>query len=97
MKESIIDGAMKLISTGAPIPEGFQPLLKLIINNEAMPLMRENEQMAQQEQEEQMQQQQQAEAEQQIMAISEQTGLPPEQIMQQMQQEQGGEPQQMVA
>lgn len=90
IKESIVDNSMKLLATGIPIPEGFQPLLKLIIENEAMPLFQENQQMQQQQAEQAQQEQQQA----QVMQISQQTGMPPEQIMQQVM---GGEQQQEVA
>jgi hypothetical protein len=83
-KESIIDGAMKLISTGAPIPDGFQPLLKLIIDNNAIPLMQENNQMGQQIQQQEQQEQQEQMQQEQIMQISQQTGMPPEQVMQEM-------------
>jgi hypothetical protein len=88
-KELIIGGTFDLLKTGMPLPEGFQPLVKMMVENLAIPLFQDTEQMKEQVQQQQMQKEQQAQQEDQIMQISQQTGMPPEQVMQQMQQEQG--------
>jgi hypothetical protein len=83
-KQAILGIVADLLKTGQPIPEGFQPLVKLVIENHAIPLMQENKQIVEGIQQEEAAKEQEAAAEEQIMAISEQTGMPPEQVMEQM-------------
>jgi hypothetical protein len=92
-KQTIIAGVFDLLKVGGPIPEGFQPLVKLVVENHAMPLMQENKQIVQGIQQQEVQEQEAAAQEEMIMQASEETGLPPEQIIAQMQ---GGDQQQVA-
>jgi hypothetical protein len=87
-KQTILSGVFDLLKVGGPIPEGFQPLVRLVIENHAMPLMQENQQIAQGIQQQEQQEQAAAQQEQMIMQASEETGLPPEEIVAQMQEQQ---------
>lgn len=83
-KEAIIDGAMKLLSTGMPIPPGFEPLLQKIVENNVMELFQDTKHLGQQIEQEAAAEEQAAAEQDQIMQMSEETGLPPEQIMEEL-------------
>jgi hypothetical protein len=87
-KQTILSGVFDLLKIGAPIPQGMEPLVKLVLENHAIPLMQENKQIVQGIQQQEMEEQAAAEQEAQIMEISQQTGMPPEQVVQELQNQQ---------
>jgi hypothetical protein len=66
----------------------LQEVIGLTLENLAIPLVQQNKQMTQDVQQQEVAEQQQAEQEQMIMQASQETGLPPEEIMAQMQNQQ---------
>jgi hypothetical protein len=88
-KETIVAGVFDILKAGMPITDSrLQEVIGLTLENLAIPLVQQNKQMTQDVQQQEMAEQQQAEQEQMIMQASQETGLPPEEIMAQMQNQQ---------
>jgi hypothetical protein len=88
-KETIVAGVFDILKAGMPITDSrLQEVIGLTLENLAIPLVQQNKQMTQDVQQQEVAEQQQAEQEQMIMQASQETGLPPEEIMAQMQNQQ---------
>jgi energy-coupling factor transporter ATP-binding protein EcfA2 len=88
----LLTGIFDMLKTGAPIPPQMMPLVNEVMTNIALPLAVENEETRRAIQEkmqaEQQQAEMQAQQEAQIMQMSQQTGVPPEEIAAQLEQQQ---------